>query len=260
MPGRQPDVALDFQGLLRTALIGRASGAKRFAGLSDAREGARWFYHRTIQSPPQPVHAVERYLTLADGVVHNRVRADGPQVGEAVCFPLPAGQPPAAASRLAADFILVHPYARGKDKSLPFREICNLLRRILTRQIVLVGRGESIPIERASGHLDLLNQTTLHELIWLTRRASFVLSVDSGPAHLAAALGTPMVAIHSWSDPRKVGPHRADAWVWKNGKLTQVRHLPAMDAAFFEPKPLRLEDRGLETLAALATSPSDFSA
>ena len=250
MNGRRPDVALDFQGLLRTGLIGRASGAKRFVGLSDAREGASWFYHQTVKSPPQPVHAVERYLTLAHGVIGHKVSGDVPR------FPLPDGQPPTASGKLADDFILIHPYARGKGKSLANSEIEKILREIRTRQVVLVGRGESPSATHSGSHLDLLNQTTLRELIWLMRRASFVLSVDSGPAHLAAALDTPMVAIHSWSDPRRVGPYRADAWVWKNGTLTQVRRLAEMAPAFFDPKPLRLENRDLESLAMLATSPS----
>ena len=108
--------------------------------------------------------------------------------------------------------------------------------------------------------ISLLNQTTLSQLIWLMRRASFVVSVDSGPAHLAAALGRPMLAIHAWSDPRKVGPHRPDAWVWKNGTLTQVRDLATMNAEFYKPRPLLLQQSDLDAIARLATSPSDFSA
>ena len=75
MTGRHPDLALDFQGLLRSALIGRASDARMFAGLNDAREGARWFYHRTIPPPSQPVHAIERYLALADAMLRQRSTA-----------------------------------------------------------------------------------------------------------------------------------------------------------------------------------------
>ena len=125
---------------------------------------------------------------------------------------------------------------------------------------MLVGRGDPVVLEDGTDCLNLLNHTTLDQLIWLTRRAAFVVSVDSGPAHLAAALGRPMVAIHSWSDSRKVGPYRADAWGWKNGALTQVRNLPEMGADFFAPRPLQLEAADLETIAKLATSPSDFSA
>src|SRR5438105_14302220 len=60
----RPDAALDFQGLLRSALIGRASRPREFYGMSDAREGARWFYDR-IALVDRNAHAVERYLTLS---------------------------------------------------------------------------------------------------------------------------------------------------------------------------------------------------
>ena len=61
----QPDAALDFQGLLRSALIGRISKAREFYGMSDAREGARLFYDHVVKVDRHE-HAVERYLKLAE--------------------------------------------------------------------------------------------------------------------------------------------------------------------------------------------------
>lgn len=255
--GRRPDLALDFQGLLRTALVGRASSARLFVGLSDAREGAHWFYHRAVVPPNQPVHAIDRYLALADAMLQRQEKISRKQDLD---FPLPAGDPPDAGFDVGGPFILLHPYARGKDKSLNSSQIIELIRKISSRKIVLVGRGDALEISSSGACLNLLNQTSLAQLIWLIRRAAFVVSVDSGPAHLAAALGRPMAAIHSWSDPRKVGPYRPDAWVWKNGVLTQVRDLASMDTGFFEPHPLRLRGGDLEAIAALATSPSHFCA
>ncbi len=258
--GRRPDLALDFQGLLRSAVVGRASGARMLMGLSDAREGARWFYHRTVIPPAQPIHAVKRYLALAEAALISRPTSSALDAPDNISFPLPSGQTFENGFDIGEDFVLVHPFSRGKDKSLQGNDIDQLLRRMRTRRIVLVGRGDYV-IPRDAGHCtNLLNQTTLAQLIWLMRRAAFVVSVDSGPAHLAAALGRPMVAIHAWSDPRKVGPYRPDAWVWKNGTLTQVRNLPAMKAEFYEPRPLVLQQMDLDAIARLATSPSDFSA
>ena len=74
--------------------------------------------------------------------------------------------------------------------------------------------------------VDLLNRTTLPELIWLLRRASYVVSVDSGPMHIASAITPLLVSIHTWSDPAKVGPYHPDAWIWKDGALFQ-RKTPA---------------------------------
>jgi heptosyltransferase I len=55
--------------------------------------------------------------------------------------------------------------------------------------------------------------------------ASFMISVDSGPMHIAAAVTDRMLSIHTWTDPRRVGPYNPDAWIWKHGKLMKVRDL-----------------------------------
>jgi ADP-heptose:LPS heptosyltransferase len=62
-------------------------------------------------------------------------------------------------------------------------------------------------------------------LIWLIRAARFVVSVDSGPMHIAAAVTDNLLSIHTWTDPRRVGPYNSDAWVWKNGQLLRVSEL-----------------------------------
>src|SRR5207244_10616905 len=70
--------------------------------------------------------------------------------------------------------------------------------------------------------IDLTNQTSLLQLIWLIRAAHFIVSVDSGPMHIAAALTDRLLSIHTWTDPRRVGPYNPNAWVWKNGQLCRV--------------------------------------
>src|SRR5437870_212272 len=75
----QPDVALDFQGLLRSAVIAKISRAKQVYGMSDAREGSRLFYHRTAKVNRRE-HAVERNLKLAE--------LAGAKVGEVLRCPL----------------------------------------------------------------------------------------------------------------------------------------------------------------------------
>src|SRR3954469_25677006 len=78
----RPDMALDFQGLLRSALIGRVSGARELFGLSDAREGSRFFYNQVAQVNRRE-HAIERYMKLAQLLGGD---ADAP-----LRFPLPTG-------------------------------------------------------------------------------------------------------------------------------------------------------------------------
>jgi ADP-heptose:LPS heptosyltransferase len=87
--------------------------------------------------------------------------------------------------------------------------------------VVIVGKS-SRKISVPENCVNLLNQTTLLQLIWLIRGARFVISVDSGPMHIAAAVTSQLVSIHTWSDPRRVGPYNSEAWIWKNGQLLRA--------------------------------------
>src|SRR5215471_152246 len=104
----KPDLALDFQGLLRSAFIARASGAKQVYGMSDRREGSRFFYHHTAKVNKRE-HAVERYLKLAE--------LAGARIGNDLRCPLPTGDTLPRFDEYPP-FILLHPFARGRGKSL----------------------------------------------------------------------------------------------------------------------------------------------
>ena len=207
----RPDVALDFQGLLRSALIGRVSGAREFWGMSDGREGSRLLYHR-VAKVDRRAHAVERYLKLAEAL--------GAPVKEPIRFPLPTGDelprfdpyPP---------FIVLHPFARGAWKSLSNDVIDEFCRALAPTRVVLVGKTTR-RLNPPDNCVNLANQTTLLQLIWLIRTAQFTISVDSGPMHIAAAISPRLVSIHTWSDPRRVGPYEPDAWIWRRGELMRM--------------------------------------
>ncbi len=231
----RPDLVLDFQGLLRSALIGRALHAKQFLGLSDAREGARFFYHGTADVRGK-THSVERYRALAE-----RVGAD---ISGAADFPLPDGARPAGFGA-EHPYIVLHPLSRGSGKSLSPTAIRRLIALWAPIPVALVGRGERVA-GLPTHAIDLVNRTSLSELIWLLRHAAFTVSVDSGPMHLAAAISGRLVAIHTWSDPAKVGPYRADAWVWKAGRLARVAEGP------FPEGTRSPDEHDLESIAALA--------
>lgn len=201
-----PEIVLDFQGLLRSAFISRASGSRTIVGLSDAREGARHFYHHTVTVDPA-AHAVDRYLAMPEafGINVDRHRLH---------WPLPPGEP-VTGSNLPNDFVLVHPWSRGEGKSLSPAVLNALLEALAPRPVVLVGKCDSLPESLPAHVCDLANQTTLAQLIWLMRRAAWNISVDSGPMHIAAAVNDHTLGIHTWSDPRKVGPYNPRALVWK---------------------------------------------
>jgi ADP-heptose:LPS heptosyltransferase len=204
------DLVLDFQGLLRSGLIGRYCRRNAFYGLSDAREGSRFFYD-ACAAVSVTQHAVDRYLTLA--------RALGAPTLDPLEWPLP----PAAAPEgfdVKTPFIAVHPFSRGKGKSLSLNEVQTLCQALAPARVVLVGRSEANPLPLP--HVEnWLNQTSLLELTAMLRMARWTISVDSGPMHIAAAVSPRVVALHTWSDPQKVGPYTPTAWVWKNRSLFQ---------------------------------------
>jgi ADP-heptose:LPS heptosyltransferase len=211
----QPDLVLDFQGLLRSAWIARSTRGKVLLGLSDAREGARFFYRQTARVSAHQ-HSVERYLALAS--------LAGASIPEKLHFELPAGRA-IPNFELPDRFVVLHPFARGANKSLSPSEIYEVTRALAPLPVILVGRTDT-DFRFALNAASLVNETDLLQLIWLLRRASFVVSVDSGPMHLAAAVSQRLLSIHFWSDPKQVGPYRPDAWIWQNGHICRVRDLP----------------------------------
>jgi len=215
------DLVLDFQGLLRSALIARLCRADggQIVGLSDAREGARLLYDQRVEVGGID-HAVDRYLALAAAL--------GIDPTPPLEWPLPQGSaPPGFAG--TEPFILLHPFSRGAGKSLTPAAVAAFCREAAPRRVVLAGRSDQ-QVTPADNATDLLNRTTLLELVWLIRRAAFVVSVDSGPMHIAAALTPRLLSIHTWSDPCKVGPYQPDAWVWKDGALSQMKAFAQPDA------------------------------
>jgi len=214
----RPDVALDFQGLLRSAWIAKVSGAKEILGLSDGREGSRLFYDRVARVNRRE-HAVERYLKLA--------ALFGATVTEPIRFPIPTGDPPPRFDPYPP-FIVLHPYARGRGKSLTPTVVEEFARALSPVRLVIVGKS-SARINPPENCVDLTNQTSLLQLTWLIRTAAFVVSVDSGPMHIAAASAQRMISIHTWTDPRRVGPFNPEARVWKNGRIYRMEELEAAD-------------------------------
>ncbi len=234
------DLVVDYQGLLRSALIGRAAKPQLFAGLGDAREGARRFYNRVVETTPSQ-HSVERYLSLSAMLCKQQPPAH-PE------FLLPAGTPPASFD--LKNFLVVHPFSRGQGKSLTPAQL-GLLLELLAKvlPVVIVGRCEHAPdLSPHQGVTNLLNTTSLHELIWLMRQAKAVISVDSGPMHIAAAVNPQTLGIHTWSDPAKVGPYSRTAQVWKAGQLLPAWNFTSRKSSHIQP----LDDTAVGQIAQAA--------
>ncbi len=146
----RPDLALDFQGLLRSALIAKISGAKEIYGMSDGREGSRFFYDR-VAKVNRRGHAVNRYLKLAE--------CAGATIGESLRWPIPTGDPLPRFDE-HPPFILLHPFARGGGKSLSTAVIEEFCRAFCAH-----ARGDCRTIAAQDrppeNCIDLTNQTSL---------------------------------------------------------------------------------------------------
>ena len=217
---RHFDRVLDFQGLLRSALLAKASGAESVIGFSRAREMAPFWYTEKIDLPDwDSQHAVTRYLALSQAV--------GADISEAndIGFLLPDGEP---VDGFPADLpvLALHPFSRGTGKSLTEQEVLEFCVAANdagdVKRVVLLGSepwaGQPLP----TNVLDQMGKTSLAQLIWILRQADAVVSVDSGPMHLAAAITDRLISIHTWTDPAKVGPWRKEAWFWRDGQLLKV--------------------------------------
>jgi heptosyltransferase-1 len=210
----EPDLVLDFQGLLRSAWISRSAKGKSVFGLSDSREASRFCYDRRAPVNPRQ-HSVERYLELA--------KLAGADTSGPILFPLPRGKT-IPSLELPERFVALHPFARGAGKSLTPKEIFEFINLLVPIRVVVVGRSSADFAMDRNG-VSVVNQTDLLELIWILRRSSFVVSVDSGPMHIGAAITPELLSIHTWSDPGSVGPYNPDAWIWKARRIFQVRSI-----------------------------------
>jgi lipopolysaccharide heptosyltransferase I len=213
------DVAIDFQGLMKSAVLARASGAARVIGFSiwHLREkGARPFYSETFRDTPveRAAHVVRKNLSL--------LRSLGIE-DTTITFPLAEVHSPALDEIRATlggerPFVLINPGAAWPNKRWPpdrFGEIAAFLRDIRgLPSFVLWGPGEEglagAVVESSSGAARLAPPTRLADLLSLSRAASLMVSGDTGPLHIAAAVGTATVSLFGPTDPQRNGPWSAD--------------------------------------------------
>ncbi|MCB1225256.1 MAG: glycosyltransferase family 9 protein [Verrucomicrobiales bacterium] len=235
------ELVIDFQGLLRSGIVSRLRGGREVLGMTDAREGARTFHRWRVPVKPE-AHAVDRYLAVVEAL-------SGAVDRSALPWELPEGRPPIGWPEGKRPLVL-HPYSRGAGKALDQAQVAGLLRRWKGHAVVLAGRAEEtlrLPGDWP-GVVDLTNQTTLPELIWLLRQAACVVSVDSGPMHISAAVNPRTLGIHRWSDPRRVGPYAAACRVWKAGRIDSRSKLTDVECATDAP----VDETALDQIAQWA--------
>src|ERR1700761_65149 len=200
------DLAIDLQGAVRSALIGRASGASLVGEAQPRERPAKWFFQRRV--PTNGVHVIEQAAEVVAGATGMHLTPELP--------PLPldcsAEERVNAMLREAKPLVLLHPGAGWGAKRWPAERYGALAAGLASRGYrVVVNRapGEealAADVARSSGGAAEEIATDMAELIAMTRRCALVIGGDTGPAHLACALGKPVVGIYGPTDPARNGP------------------------------------------------------
>jgi lipopolysaccharide heptosyltransferase I len=213
----QYDAALDFQGLWKSAVVAWLSRARERIGFSAAglREPSAGILYTQSVTPPERVHVVKENLALVEKL--------GARAGQWQ-FPLPQDEQDDAyiEKELAAfnsrNFIIVNPGGGWRSKCWSPENYATLVREWAASRsepILLTGSPAEEPViqeilKTAGAPAARYFPTTLVQFIALARRARLFLGGDTGPMHLAAAVGTRIVAIFGPTDPVRNGPFAAE--------------------------------------------------
>ena len=217
------DWIIDLQSLLRSGAASWLANGGFTVGLDDAREGARGFYDLIVPRASYATHAVDWYLAVLRAL-------EVPVHGNFQWLPRRAAVAAAVEEKWkpeATRWIALQPGARWDNKRWPADYFAELVRRCTRAfpdvRFAIIGGGA----DRELGHRiaqaapercqDLTGRTSLAEMVEWLRRCDVLVTNDTGPMHVAAALGKPAVALLGPTDPRRTGPY---------GQLQNVIQLP----------------------------------
>ena len=212
------DWVIDLQGLMRSGIFAWLARGKFLVGLDNlregSREGARLFYDLAV-SAPKGTHAVGRYLSVlpALGVPVDtsfQWLPERPQITAAVKTKWPEL---GAASR----WIAIQPGARWDTKRWPVENYTKLVSLLAKKypdaRFAVFGSagerqfGEIISVAAPDRIVNLCGRTSLLEMVEWLRLCELMITNDTGPMHVAAALGVPLIALFGPTDPQSTGPY-----------------------------------------------------
>ena len=204
------DLVIDLQGLFRSGWLAKKSGAAVRVGFGNARERAWIFYTHRAPIETMEQHAISRYLKLARfiGCGDSPVEflfATGEEDRRYVTGLLAAE----AASPLR--YAVLMPGTNWETKRWPVEKFAGLvgpLRERFGLECVLAGGADAMAMAKdLPGVMNLAGKTSLKQLTALLERAELVVANDSGPMHIAAALGRPLVTPFGPTNPVRTGPY-----------------------------------------------------
>jgi heptosyltransferase-1 len=199
------DVCVDLQGAVRSAVISKWAHAQRLIGEDVPREHvARWLFTERVRT--RGVHVIEQAIEVLDAVAGDKLPVRLP------LLPVDA-EAERKAAKIPLPFVLINPGAGWGAKRWPVKRYAAVAVRLYDdagyNVVVNAGPGE----DRLAGEINMLSdgaadpvQSSIAELIAMTRRAALVIGGDTGPVHLASALDRPVVGIFGPTDPSRNGP------------------------------------------------------
>lgn len=201
------DMLLHLQWSLRASLVSRMVKAKRRVGfaLSHSREKQSWFVNE-LAPEPKGEHVLDSFLSIASvlGITKPSLPCD--LVLPEVSFDLPNR------------YVVLNPSASKADRNWTIEGYQAVLDCLLEKGICPVMTGgpssdeatfaQSIIGNRNEGVINLVGKTPLDSMLSVLKGADLVISPDTGPAHMATLVGTPVLGLYAHSNPKRTGPYQ----------------------------------------------------
>jgi heptosyltransferase-1 len=242
MRAAEYNLAIDFQGAVRTAVMARCTGIARLVGFEQSREhAASLFYKHRLQT--NGTHVIDQAVSVAAAL------AGVPAVAPQIELPLELAAENWCRSALrhsqVQEFAILNPGAGWGAKQWPaerYGQVAKGLATLGLHSLVNLGPGEeelARTVENASHGAAEAVPCSLSELIALTRRARLFIGGDTGPVHLAAALQVPVVGIFGPTNPARSGPFGTHSIVLRSpdSRTTQTARRAAARARRNQPDP-----------------------
>ena len=233
------EIAIDFQGALKSAVIARLVRANTVFGMKRPREWpSQMFYTKPVAT--NGTHVIEQYQSLVGAV------AATPLANCAALFPQDDREEPTVGTLISPNqqFVLINPGAGWPAKQWPaerYGEVAKALSRDGLTPLINFGPGEeklAAIVEETSHGTARKVSCSVGELIALTRRARLFIGGDTGPMHLASALQIPVLAIFGPTDPARNGPYGTKNIVLRNAaSKTSLSHTSEPDIGLLKITP-----------------------
>jgi lipopolysaccharide heptosyltransferase I len=264
----QYDVAIDLQGLLKSAFLARSSGAHRVLGFATTylrERAARLFYTdaydpgcRGLYDPREMRHVVEINLGLLEPL------GIGQSPPEFPIDPIESAVAADVARRTAGRYAILNPGAQWPNKRWPadrLGRVAAVLRmRFGLTSVALWGSGERHLADEIVAHAEgaafASPKASIADLVALARGATVMVSGDTGPVHIASAVGTPIVGLFGPTRPSRNGPLSAHDVIVSRAGVCQCHHLRTCRAGRMCLLDVEVEEVVAAVARRLATEPA----